>query len=81
MFSRDVRSELHYTAHYLGRAAGRLDASTEYLREDIEDLQTRLGALLEKMSRDEALARDRDFLLALDPPAEGIAGLLGDDNG
>lgn len=71
-----VRDSLLCAEFHARHALERLDENTEYLRDELEDQLGRLQVLLGKMSRDEALTRDRDFLLSDEPPAEGIAEYL-----
>ena len=77
--NRSAHDSLLCSEHYAKRALERLDSSTEYLRDELEDHLARLQTLLGKMNHDEALERDRAFLLS-DDPLEGIAEYLGSDD-
>ena len=58
-------------------ALNRLTPDTEYLRDELEALLERFYILRVKMDGDEALQRDRAFLLSPDPPADGVGEWLG----
>lgn len=61
-------------------ALGCVDAQTEYLRDELEKLNLQLQTLLDKMARDEALTRDREYLHS-DQSVEGVGEWIGGSDG
>ncbi len=66
--------------HHTALAVQRIDASTEYLRDELEKLDEQFRTLLGKMEREVALTRDRDYLHA-DLSAEGVSEWIGGPDG
>lgn len=75
-----VLGHLLEARHHAVCALEQLASGEEYLRDELVDHLARINILLDKMAREDALIRDRDFLHA-DLSAAGIGEWLGDDDG
>lgn len=79
MSSADIRKDLIVAREHLRSALERASSDCDYLCEDLEKAFAQVHTLIDKMSCDEALERDRAVLLAEDPPPEGLGDWVGAD--